>query len=113
MTMTQFIFYTFEGYTLSPNNTDIENLQILGVESGLNQNDALEKLLASNKWIEESGFSKEEIKNYATQVSHLYYSKRRPNVLICKTLIYSHITQIIKAFIRGYYLFDLQRLIRR
>ena len=48
-----------------------------------------------------------------TQVSHLYYSKLRSNVLICKMLIYSHIAQIIKVVIRDYYLFDLQRLIRR
>jgi hypothetical protein len=63
--MGQFIFYTFEGATISPNDTNIENLQILGIENGFNSKDALEKLLIDNRWIEESGFSKNEIKNYA------------------------------------------------
>jgi hypothetical protein len=63
--MAQFIFYTFEGNTIAPNNTDVENLQILGIENGLCSNDALEKLLTNNKWIEKSGFSKDKIKNYA------------------------------------------------
>jgi len=62
--MAQFIFYTFEGNTIAPNNSDIENLQVLGIENGLNSNDALKKLLVNNKWIEESSFSKDKIKNY-------------------------------------------------
>jgi hypothetical protein len=63
--MAQFIFYTFEGGTIAPDNTEVENLQILGIENGLCSNDALEKLLTDNKWIEEYGFSKDDIKNYA------------------------------------------------
>ena len=62
--MAQFIFYTFEGSTIAPNNTDVENLQILGIENGVNSNNALEKLLKNNKWIEESMFSKDKIKSY-------------------------------------------------
>jgi len=62
--MAQFIFYTFEGSTIAPNNEDVENLQILGIESGLHANDALEKLLTDNKWIEKSGFSKNKIKSH-------------------------------------------------
>ena len=62
--MAKFIFYTFEGYTISPNGTDVENLQIIGIENGLNPINALEKLLKDNKWIDESGFSRDKIKNY-------------------------------------------------
>lgn len=64
--MAQFIFYTLEGHTISPNNVEVENLQILGVENGFNSDEALEKLTKDNKWIKESGFSKDKIKNYAT-----------------------------------------------
>ncbi len=63
--MAQFIFYTFEGSAIAPNDADVENLQVLGIENGLNVNDALNKLLTDNKWIEEYGFSKDEIKHYA------------------------------------------------
>ena len=62
--MAQFIFYTFEGSAIAPNNEDVENLQILGIENGVNSNDALERLLIDNEWIEEYGFSKDKIKNY-------------------------------------------------
>jgi hypothetical protein len=63
--MAQFIFYTLEGSTIAPNNTDVGNLQILGIENGLCPNDTLEKLLSDNKWIEETGFSKDKIKHYS------------------------------------------------
>ena len=62
--MAQFIFYTLEGSAIAPNDEDIENLQILGIECGMHQNDALQKLLTDNKWIEGSGFSRDEIKSY-------------------------------------------------
>jgi len=63
--MAQFIFYICEGSIIAPNNTDIENLQILGIENGSCPNDALEKLLINNTWIEKNGFSKDKIKSYA------------------------------------------------
>ena len=59
--MKSFIFYTSEGITLSPNNSLCENFQILGFEKGLSKQIALRTLLKYNSWIEEYGFSKDEI----------------------------------------------------
>ncbi len=50
------IFYTTDGYTQTPNETDIENLQVLGIESGTNKIDALNNLLDNNSWILEDGY---------------------------------------------------------
>lgn len=62
--MASYIFYTDEGYTSSPNNEEIENLQVLGIEDGNSQRKALDNLLKNNEWIKESGFSEEKIRCY-------------------------------------------------
>ena len=59
--MKSFIFYTGEGVTLSPNNSICENFQILGFEKAMSKEIALESLLQNNSWIDEYGFSKDEI----------------------------------------------------
>ena len=59
--MKSFIFYTGEGVTLSPNNSICENFQILGFEKGISKEVALEAFLKNNSWIDEYGFSKDEI----------------------------------------------------
>lgn len=60
--MAKFIFYTDQGYTISPNGNELESLQILGIEDGKSEEDALNNLFNNNEWILESGFSKESIK---------------------------------------------------
>lgn len=60
--MAKFIFYTGQGYTISPNGDELESLQILGIEEGQSENDALNNLFNNNEWILESNFSKEDIK---------------------------------------------------
>lgn len=62
--MAKFIFFTDLGYAISPKGEELENLQILGIEDGQTEEDALKKLFKENKWILESGFSKENIKCY-------------------------------------------------
>lgn len=62
--MANYIFYTYEGYTFSPDNTRVSNAQILGAANGKNVNDAMTKLIKSNPWIEEKGFDREKIKHY-------------------------------------------------
>ncbi len=57
----RFLFFTGEGFTISPNDDYLENYQILGFESGEDLEQALEILLKKNKWIVESGFDIEEI----------------------------------------------------
>ena len=46
--MKNFVFYTAEGYTESPNGEQVENYQILGFESGNTQDEALQKLLKND-----------------------------------------------------------------
>ncbi|OAV70479.1 hypothetical protein Barb6_01720 [Bacteroidales bacterium Barb6] len=62
--MAQFIFYTDEEITISPNGNEVENLQIIGIEDGNGENEALRNLYENNAWIEEYGFSKEKLKCY-------------------------------------------------
>ena len=59
--MKEYIFYSFEGYTESPTGDTVENIQLLGIEKGNNEEEAKENLIKNNKWIEESGFDKYEI----------------------------------------------------
>lgn len=59
--MNEYMFYTFEGFTQSPNKTDCENLQILGFEKAENLEAAKEHLLANNDWISKHGFNTEKI----------------------------------------------------
>jgi hypothetical protein len=61
--MAQFIFYTKDRY-LSPNNKDVENLQIIGIEKGSTEQEAFKNLCNNNSWIENSNFPKEKIQCY-------------------------------------------------
>ena len=60
--MAKYIFYTHEGYSIAPNNEDVENLQILGIEDGITENEAFKNLFQNNEWILEMGFSEDKIK---------------------------------------------------
>jgi len=60
--MAKFLFYTDEGYSIAPNEEVVENLQILGIEEGINEKEAFGNLFQNNEWIIEMGFSKEKIK---------------------------------------------------
>lgn len=53
----EYIFYTTEGITQAPTGKIVENMQILGFEKGVSESCALTRLLKSNPWIEEKGFS--------------------------------------------------------
>lgn len=59
--MNEYMFYTFEGFTQSPNKTDCENLQILGFEKAENLKIAKKCLLVNNDWILKYGFDTEKI----------------------------------------------------
>jgi hypothetical protein len=58
--MTEYIFYTTEGFTQAPDGDDIENCQLLGRAFGKDKHDALSNLLKENSWIEERGFEPDE-----------------------------------------------------
>ena len=55
--MNEYIFYTPEGYTATPNeNFEVENCQVLGFAKGKDKVEAKENLLKENPWIIEGGF---------------------------------------------------------
>lgn len=66
--MQQYIIATFEGTTISPKGNRVENLQILGLETGESPEDAWKHLINKNRWISESGFGYEETIFYPVQV---------------------------------------------
>lgn len=59
--MNEYMFYTFEGFTQSPDKTECENLQILGFEKAENLEIAKKCLLVNNDWILKYGFDTEKI----------------------------------------------------
>lgn len=59
--MNEYMFYTFEGFTQSPDKNNCENLQILGFEKAENLEIAKKCLLVNNDWILKYGFDTEKI----------------------------------------------------
>ncbi|MDD6436488.1 MAG: hypothetical protein PUG09_00275 [Prevotella sp.] len=59
--MKQYLFYTPEGYTESSTGIKTENFQILGFVFAEDVEKARSLLLDENPWIEEAGYSLEEI----------------------------------------------------
>lgn len=59
--MSEYIFYTTEGFTQAPNGNDVENCQVLGRAFGKNTKEARCNLLKENPWIEEAGFDMEDL----------------------------------------------------
>lgn len=60
--MNTYIFYTDEGYTVSPDDVILDSLQILGIEDGDTKDEALENLYKNNEWIKDSGFKESKIR---------------------------------------------------
>lgn len=54
--MSEYIFYTTEGFTQAPNGNDVENCQVLGRAIGKNETEAKYNLFKENPWIEEAEF---------------------------------------------------------
>lgn len=59
--MSEYLFYTTEGFTLDPKGNDIDNCQILGKAIGKDQHEALHRFIADNQWIKEHGFNPDKI----------------------------------------------------
>lgn len=55
--MRYFIYLTPEGTTRTPQNIDIENLQVLGIASGESEQEAFENLIKENEHVENSGYN--------------------------------------------------------
>ena len=54
--MRHFIFLTQEGLTKTPQNVDIENLQVLGIASGSNEKEAFGNLIKENDYLKHTGY---------------------------------------------------------
>ena len=56
--MKKYMFISPEGQTLSPNGSEVENMQVIGiVEDAIDENDAFKKLLIENEWIIDAEFN--------------------------------------------------------
>ncbi len=70
-----FIFLTNEGYTFQPESdfveSEMDNLQVLGLSEGLNKDDAIENFIHDNVFLQELNFDNvlvfELINNKVTQ----------------------------------------------
>jgi hypothetical protein len=56
--MKKYIVLTNEGYTFSPKDSEINNLQVLGFIESKNKEEAKEKFFINNEWVLETGFDK-------------------------------------------------------
>ncbi len=65
--MNTYIFYTDDGYTIAPNGKELENLQVLGIENGETEIEALANLYKNNQWIKENGFSESKIRYHTIE----------------------------------------------
>lgn len=63
--MSSYIFYTDEGYTIAPNDEELESLQVLGIEDGDSKEEALANLYKNSEWIRRCGFSESRMRCYA------------------------------------------------
>jgi hypothetical protein len=58
--MRSFIFVTHEGYTYQPDSEsiepDVENLQVLGFATGVDDDDAFKNLIREDEWLVQSAF---------------------------------------------------------
>jgi hypothetical protein len=56
--MKKYLFITSEGETQSPNGSDVENMQVIGIVDGvMNEDEGLKKLLRENEWIIDAEFN--------------------------------------------------------
>lgn len=54
--MKRYIALTDEGYTYEPDGKDIENLQVLGIAEGADEEEAIDNLLKESPWIKNTSF---------------------------------------------------------
>lgn len=87
--MKNYVFLTDEGYTFQPNSDfnivelDIENVQVIGFASGLNQENAFKNLLKKNKYLLKTSFDKifcyQLDDNYKDSQKYFYLSENKNN----------------------------------
>ena len=55
--MRYFIFLTQEGLTKTPENKDIENLQVIGTANGKNEKQAFDNIVKENNFLLDTGYN--------------------------------------------------------
>jgi hypothetical protein len=76
--MRHFIFLTQEGLTRSPNNIDVENLQVLGTASGDDEKMAFENFIKENDYLQDTDY--DEIVVMEIKDEKQYYFSLKNNV---------------------------------
>ena len=66
--MRHFIFITKEGFTTTPLDRDIENLQVLDIVSGIDEKEAFVTFVRENPHLEDSGFEDVEAMELKNQI---------------------------------------------
>ena len=73
--MKHFIFLTKEGFTQTPDNKDIENLQVLGVSSGNNKEEAFENFKKENEYLQQTNFNEVIVMELASEKQNYFSFK--------------------------------------
>ncbi|OGF50884.1 MAG: hypothetical protein A2231_08730 [Candidatus Firestonebacteria bacterium RIFOXYA2_FULL_40_8] len=73
--MRYYIFLTKEGFTETPNNENIENLQVLGTSKGVNEREAFNSFVKENNYIFDTEFNEVIALELASQKEYYFNLK--------------------------------------
>lgn len=73
--MKHFIFLTQEGFTKTPANADIENLQVLGIAQGKNKEKAFETFVQESEYLLQSDFNEVVAMELTDETQHNFSLK--------------------------------------
>ena len=76
--MKSFVFTSYEGQTLGPNEENLQNIQVLGFAKGYNAKNAFNNLLKENKWLIKTSFQE----TIAMELKHINYLAKAQSFLI-------------------------------
>ena len=79
--MKKFIFLTKEGFTETPDNKDIENLQVLGFANGKDAEEALDILKQENKYLKDTNFDDIIVMELKNNKEHYFSLKDKEKII--------------------------------
>lgn len=74
--MKHFIFLTHEGLTKTPNDADIENLQVLGIANGDNREKAFDNFIKENEYLLHTDFNEVVTMELKDEKQHYFSIKK-------------------------------------
>lgn len=77
--MKYYIFLTKEGFTETPNNESIENLQVLGTAKGNNEIEAFNNFTQENSYFHGTGFNEVTALELVNEKVYNFSLNRSPN----------------------------------